>query len=185
MLITKYFYHLTWICFPKGVDTATIGKGQKITVVGKVDPLKLREKVEQKTHKKVELISPVPNKEANKENNGGDNQKQEKKKESKDKNSKDKPDEKKSKEEEVLFFNFFTRILFFLFSLHLIKLLPFMRCSLLFASAFYAREFSYSDVLSAHPRRTLPSSLFNQELNWVLKLIWIIEVKSLEISWYV
>ncbi|XP_073022899.1 heavy metal-associated isoprenylated plant protein 3 [Primulina eburnea] len=89
-----------------GVDTATIGgEGQKITVVGKVDPLKLREKVEQKTHKKIELISPVPKKEANngdnKENNGGDNQKQEKKKESKDKNTKDKPDEKKSKEKEV------------------------------------------------------------------------------------
>ncbi|XP_075513296.1 heavy metal-associated isoprenylated plant protein 3-like isoform X1 [Primulina tabacum] len=94
-----------------GVDIATIGEGQKITVVGKVDPLKLREKVEQKTHKKIELISPVPKKEANngdnkenakgKENNGGDNQKQEKKKESKDKNSKDKPDEKKSKEKEI------------------------------------------------------------------------------------
>lgn len=95
------------------MDTATIGEGQKITVVGKVDPLKLREKVEQKTHKKIELISPVPKKEANngdnkenakgKENEGGDNQKQEKKKDPKDKNSKDKPDDKKSKEKEVLF----------------------------------------------------------------------------------
>lgn len=32
----------------------------KLTVVGKVDPEKLRERVESKTKKKVELISPQP-----------------------------------------------------------------------------------------------------------------------------
>ncbi|KAL0370100.1 UNVERIFIED_CONTAM: Heavy metal-associated isoprenylated plant protein 3 [Sesamum angustifolium] len=65
------------------------------------------EKVEQKTHKKVELISPQPKKDGDKKengkgkgNSGGDNAKQEKKKESKDKNSNDKSDEKKSKEKE-------------------------------------------------------------------------------------
>ncbi|KAL0390558.1 UNVERIFIED_CONTAM: Heavy metal-associated isoprenylated plant protein 3 [Sesamum calycinum] len=74
---------------------------------GEVDPAKLREKLEQKTHKKVELISPQPKKDGDKkengkgkENSGGDNAKQEKKKESKDKNSNDKSDEKKSKEKE-------------------------------------------------------------------------------------
>ncbi|KAL0460731.1 UNVERIFIED_CONTAM: Heavy metal-associated isoprenylated plant protein 3 [Sesamum latifolium] len=91
-----------------GVDTVTMGDGQTIMVVGEVDPAKLREKVEQKTHKKVELISPQPKKDGDKkengkgkENSGGDNAKQEKKKESKDKNSNDKSDEKKSKEKEV------------------------------------------------------------------------------------
>ncbi|GAA0184625.1 hypothetical protein LIER_31913 [Lithospermum erythrorhizon] len=39
----------------------------KVSVLGHVDPLKLREKMEQKTHKKVELISPLPKKE-NREN---------------------------------------------------------------------------------------------------------------------
>ncbi|KAL0417684.1 UNVERIFIED_CONTAM: Heavy metal-associated isoprenylated plant protein 3 [Sesamum radiatum] len=92
-----------------GVDTASIGDEQRITVVGKVDPVKLRERVEQKTHKKVELISPQPKKDnANKKNGDGKENakgdgdgKQEKKKEGKDKNSsKDKSDEKKSKEKE-------------------------------------------------------------------------------------
>ncbi|KAL0436928.1 UNVERIFIED_CONTAM: Heavy metal-associated isoprenylated plant protein 3 [Sesamum radiatum] len=90
-----------------GVDTVAMGDGQTIMVVGDVDPAKLREKVEQKTHKKVDLISPQPKKDGDKkengkgkENSGGDNAKQEKKKESKDKNSNDKSDEKKSKEKE-------------------------------------------------------------------------------------
>ncbi|XP_011090035.1 heavy metal-associated isoprenylated plant protein 3 isoform X2 [Sesamum indicum] len=97
-----------------GVDTASIGDEQRITVVGKVDPVKLRERVEQKTHKKVELISPQPKKDnANKKNgdgkenakidggNSGGDGKQEKKKEGKDNNSsKNKSDEKKSKEKE-------------------------------------------------------------------------------------
>ncbi|KAK4408480.1 Heavy metal-associated isoprenylated plant protein 3 [Sesamum angolense] len=90
-----------------GVDKVMMGDGQTIMVVGEVDPAKLREKVEQKTHKKVELISPQPKKDGDKkengkgkENSGGDNAKQEKKKESKDKNSNDKSDEKKSKEKE-------------------------------------------------------------------------------------
>ncbi|KAL0460155.1 UNVERIFIED_CONTAM: Heavy metal-associated isoprenylated plant protein 3 [Sesamum latifolium] len=95
-----------------GVDTASIGDEQRITVVGKVDPVKLRERVEQKTHKNVELISPHPKKDnANKKNadgkenakgdGGNGDGKQEKKKEGKDKNScKDKSDEKKSKEKE-------------------------------------------------------------------------------------
>lgn len=103
------------------METADIGGEQKITVVGKVDPAKLRERVEQKTHKKVELISPQPKKDNNnsekakgKENNGGENVKQEKKKESNDQNSKKKSDEKKPKEKEVLFyFNVSVYLLFY------------------------------------------------------------------------
>ncbi|KAK6144369.1 hypothetical protein DH2020_021189 [Rehmannia glutinosa] len=87
----------------QSVDAVTTGDGHKITVVGTVDPVKLREKVEQKTHKKVELISPQPKKDGdNKENAKGkeNNGKQEKKKETQDKNSNDKSDQKKSKEKE-------------------------------------------------------------------------------------
>ncbi|KAL3629544.1 hypothetical protein CASFOL_026766 [Castilleja foliolosa] len=69
-----------------GVETVTIGEGQKITVVGNVDPAKLREKVERKTHKKVELNSPLPKEGKEK---GGDNGKNEK------------PDQKKPKEKEI------------------------------------------------------------------------------------
>ncbi|GFQ00217.1 hypothetical protein PHJA_002165700 [Phtheirospermum japonicum] len=85
-----------------GVEDASIGNsdGQRITVVGKVDPVKLRERLENKTHKKVEIISPPLNKDQN--NNGGKDGKQEKKKNDiKDKNSKDKSDGKKPKEKEL------------------------------------------------------------------------------------
>lgn len=48
-----------------GVEEVKVdGGGNKITVIGKVDPVKLREKLEEKTKKKVELISPVPKKDA-------------------------------------------------------------------------------------------------------------------------
>ncbi|PIN09596.1 Copper chaperone [Handroanthus impetiginosus] len=88
-----------------GVNTADIGGEQKITVVGRVDPVKLREKVEQKTHKRIELVSPQSKKDSNNNKNGdnkenakgkdsieGDNGKQEekKKKESNEKKSKEK-----------------------------------------------------------------------------------------------
>ncbi|XP_057781840.1 heavy metal-associated isoprenylated plant protein 3 [Salvia miltiorrhiza] len=81
-----------------GVEAVTID-GQKITVVGRVDPAKLRDKVEQKTHKKVELISPQPKKdggekEKGKDSGGGDG-KNEKKKDNEGKKSNDKSDQKK------------------------------------------------------------------------------------------
>lgn len=83
-------------------------EGQKITVVGKVDPAKLRDKVEQKAHTKVEQISPQPKKDGGdkensggKVNDGGDNGKKEKKKDN-DKKSNDKSDQK-AKEKEVRF----------------------------------------------------------------------------------
>ncbi|EYU18793.1 hypothetical protein ABFS82_04G198900 [Erythranthe guttata] len=95
-----------------GVDDANIGDGQRITVVGKVDPAKLRERVEEKTHKKIELVSPTQNKKDDNKNEGSnkckensgsaaDNAKQDKCKED-DKNSKNKnSDEKKSKQKEI------------------------------------------------------------------------------------
>ncbi|KAD5803425.1 hypothetical protein R6Q59_024376 [Mikania micrantha] len=52
-----------------GVETARIGDSElnKLTVIGNLDPVKLREKVEEKTKKKVEVISP-----ATKKSNDGD-----------------------------------------------------------------------------------------------------------------
>ncbi|KAL7084939.1 hypothetical protein ACP275_14G253500 [Erythranthe tilingii] len=89
-----------------GVDSVSIGEGEKITVVGNVDPAKLREKLELKTHKKVELLSPQPKKDGDnkgngngKENAGGGNGKQEKKNESKDQKSNEKSEEKKKPNE--------------------------------------------------------------------------------------
>ncbi|KAL3618514.1 hypothetical protein CASFOL_037596 [Castilleja foliolosa] len=85
-----------------GVEDASIGSsdGQRITVVGKVDPVKLREKLEKNTHKKVEIISPPLNKDQT--NNGGKDGKQEKKKTMNEiKGKKDKSDAKKPKEKEL------------------------------------------------------------------------------------
>ncbi|XP_077220596.1 heavy metal-associated isoprenylated plant protein 3-like [Tasmannia lanceolata] len=61
----------------------------KLTVVGKIDPEKIRERVESKTKKKVELISPQPKKDKD-----GESKKTEEKAEKK-------PDEKKIKEPQV------------------------------------------------------------------------------------
>ncbi|XP_051120671.1 heavy metal-associated isoprenylated plant protein 3-like [Andrographis paniculata] len=83
-----------------GVSAVTIGGGKKITVVGNVDPAELREKVEHKTHQKVELIvSPQPknNGDSSKANGNSENKN---KNEAKDKKSDDKSDQKKSKEKE-------------------------------------------------------------------------------------
>ncbi|KAF5751569.1 mediator of RNA polymerase II transcription subunit 12-like [Tripterygium wilfordii] len=68
----------------------------KLTVVGKVDPSKIREKLEQKTKKKVDLISPQPKKDNNKDNDNkeNNNNNKEPKKEGK------KPDDKKKAENE-------------------------------------------------------------------------------------
>lgn len=66
----------------------------KLTVLGKVDPSKIKERLEVKTKKKVELVSPQPNK-ASKE--GGDKKPEEKKSEEK-KSDEKKSDEKKPEE---------------------------------------------------------------------------------------
>ncbi|KAI3852681.1 hypothetical protein MKX03_014003 [Papaver bracteatum] len=85
----------------------------KLTVKGKVDPVKIKEKLEQKTKKKVELISPLPPKKVEggeKKVEGGDKKKEEKKVEEKPaekkteekKPAEKKPEEKKPKEAPVV-----------------------------------------------------------------------------------
>ncbi|XP_047957904.1 heavy metal-associated isoprenylated plant protein 3-like [Salvia hispanica] len=91
----------------EGVETADIGNGQ-ITVVGKMDPAKLRERVEKKTLKKVEVVMPTKkgddkdkdkakakNVEKKKEDNA-----EKKKDPPQEKNTANKSDEKKSKDKE-------------------------------------------------------------------------------------
>ncbi|XP_038705554.1 heavy metal-associated isoprenylated plant protein 3 [Tripterygium wilfordii] len=80
----------------EGVETVKAeADSNKLTVVGKVDPSKIREKLEQKTKKKVDLISPQPKKDNNKDNdNKENNNNKEPKKEEK------KPDDKKKAENE-------------------------------------------------------------------------------------
>jgi len=66
-------------------------ESSKLTVIGNVDPTKVKEVVENKTKKKVELVSPQLDK-ASKEGNGGAGDK---------KPDKKKPDEKKSEKKSV------------------------------------------------------------------------------------
>lgn len=75
----------------------TFGDGQKIAVVGNFDPAELRERVERKTHKKVEIVSASPQLKTAKE-------------EKKDSKSNDKSDQKKSKEKEVILILYFLLI---------------------------------------------------------------------------
>ncbi|KAJ9694389.1 hypothetical protein PVL29_010061 [Vitis rotundifolia] len=82
-------------------DVKVDSAGNKVTVTGKVDPVKLREKLEEKTKKKVELISPVPKKEAK---DGGADKKSDDKSEKKSdekKSDEKKSDEKKSDEKKA------------------------------------------------------------------------------------
>ncbi|XP_021722721.1 heavy metal-associated isoprenylated plant protein 6-like isoform X1 [Chenopodium quinoa] len=81
----------------------------KLTVVGKVDPVKIKERVEEKTKKKVELLSFQPNKPPNKEGGAGGEKKSdggggggEKKSEAKSdvKKSEDKKEKEKEKPKE-------------------------------------------------------------------------------------
>lgn len=67
--------------------------GNKLTVKGDVDPSWLREKVEQKTKKKVELVSPQPKKDGGA---GGDKKPDDKAEKKTDEKKKD--EEKKPKE---------------------------------------------------------------------------------------
>lgn len=79
--------NLISIC--EGVEKVkTDCEANKLTVTGNVDPTWLRERIEYKTKKKVELISPQPKKD------GGDKKKEEPKKEE----AKKPADDKKPKE---------------------------------------------------------------------------------------
>lgn len=91
----------------EGVETVKIdGASSKCAVTGKVDPVKLRDKLEEKTHKKVELLTPVPKKEKentkSKDESGDAKEDKKKHKEKpKDKNSNEKnkkDDEKNAKQ---------------------------------------------------------------------------------------
>ncbi|GAB4856649.1 hypothetical protein Ancab_014561 [Ancistrocladus abbreviatus] len=68
----------------------------KLTVIGKVDPVKIKERVEEKTKKKVELVSPQPKKD--KEGGGGGGDKKPDTKSEKKSDDNKKAEEKKPKE---------------------------------------------------------------------------------------
>ncbi|XP_021619262.1 heavy metal-associated isoprenylated plant protein 5 [Manihot esculenta] len=75
----------------EGVEAVkTDCEGNKLTVTGKVDPEKVKARVEEKTKKKVEIVSPQPKKD------GGDKKPEEKKPEEK------KPEEKKPPKESTV-----------------------------------------------------------------------------------
>ncbi|XP_013616242.1 PREDICTED: uncharacterized protein LOC106322686 isoform X1 [Brassica oleracea var. oleracea] len=77
----------------QGVETVkSESESGKLTVTGDVDPAKLREKLEEKTKKKVDLVSPQPKKEKEKEKDSNKD---------KTKNDEDKNKEKKPKEAPV------------------------------------------------------------------------------------
>lgn len=68
-------------------DVKVDSAGNKLTVTGKVDPAKIKEKLEEKTNKKVEIVSPQPKKDGG----GGDKKAEEKpEKKTEDKKAEDK-----------------------------------------------------------------------------------------------
>ncbi|PWA94051.1 hypothetical protein CTI12_AA018960 [Artemisia annua] len=86
-----------------GVESVRIGDSElnKLTVIGNVDPVKLRQKVEEKTKKKVEILSPASKKpkdgDTTTQSDGGGKKKEQKQSENEnDKTTK--KDEKKPKE---------------------------------------------------------------------------------------
>ncbi|EOA13802.1 hypothetical protein CARUB_v10026897mg [Capsella rubella] len=86
----------------QGVETVKSESATgKLTVTGALDPAKLREKLEEKTKKKVDLVSPQPKKEKEKEK---ENNSKDKNKNDDDKNKpeeKKKPDNKEKKPKET------------------------------------------------------------------------------------
>ncbi|KAG2241585.1 hypothetical protein Bca52824_096429 [Brassica carinata] len=86
----------------QGVETVkSESESGKLTVTGDVDPAKLREKLEEKTKKKVDLISPQPKKDKEKEKDNKKNETKDKTKSDEDKNKEKKPEDKKPKEAPV------------------------------------------------------------------------------------
>ncbi|XVE59041.1 hypothetical protein DITRI_Ditri05aG0013000 [Diplodiscus trichospermus] len=79
----------------EGVETVKTDSSNKVTVVGAVDPKAIAEKLQKKTKKKVELISPQPKKDDNKE------EKKEKKPDKEKTQDSDNKPEKKPKEAPV------------------------------------------------------------------------------------
>ncbi|POO01151.1 Heavy metal-associated domain containing protein [Trema orientale] len=85
-----------------GVEAAKTEFGaNKLTVVGKVEPSKVRELLAERFKKRVDLLSPLPNKKDDANKNDNNNAKNDnKKKPNDDANTKNKPDDKKPKEKE-------------------------------------------------------------------------------------
>ncbi|GJW91590.1 heavy metal-associated isoprenylated plant protein 3-like protein [Tanacetum coccineum] len=88
-----------------GVESVRIGDSElnKLTVIGNVDPVKLRQKVEEKTKKKVEILSPTSKKPkdgdtTNERDGGGGGKKKEQKQPENENDKTTKKDEKKPKE---------------------------------------------------------------------------------------
>lgn len=126
MQIIVNFAKGVFACKIVGVESVkTDCSAGKLTVVGKVDPVKIKERVEEKTKKKVELLSFQPNKPSNKEgggggggekksdggggekkSDGGEKKADDKKSEAKsdDKKSEDKKEKAQEKPKEVIFF---------------------------------------------------------------------------------
>ncbi|KAH9626708.1 hypothetical protein KSS87_021607 [Heliosperma pusillum] len=85
----------------------------KLVVTGNVDPVKIKERVEQKMKKKVELVSQQPITPAKEGGNGGQNKSDDKKPEEKksgDKKSEDKKDKEKTKEISIATVQLKTRV---------------------------------------------------------------------------
>ncbi|PHT35108.1 hypothetical protein CQW23_26908 [Capsicum baccatum] len=81
---------------------------KKLTVIGKVDPVMLREEVERKTQKNVEVVSPIPKKDSkgkgggdNGSDNGAGEEKKKMQKQNKEKDSRENTGGKKPKEKEL------------------------------------------------------------------------------------
>lgn len=82
-----------------GVEDVKVDRaGNKLTVTGKVDPAMIKEKLEEKTKKKVEIVSPQPKKDGG---GGGGDKKPEEKPEKKTEDKK--AEDKKPKETTVVF----------------------------------------------------------------------------------
>ena len=63
MGIAKFFFSflMFWLCFLGVEDVVTDCKSHKVVVKGeKADPLKVLERVQRKSHRQVELLSPIP-----------------------------------------------------------------------------------------------------------------------------
>ncbi|XP_059646838.1 heavy metal-associated isoprenylated plant protein 6-like [Cornus florida] len=87
----------------EGVESvkADVGGG-KLTVTGKVDPAKLRDRVAEKTKQKVEIVSPQPKKDAAAAGGGGDKKPEEKKSDDKKPAGDKKPEEKKADDKKAV-----------------------------------------------------------------------------------
>ena len=89
---------VAWCLGREGVDAAKAEFGaSKLSVIGKLDPAKLREELAEKMKKKVDLISPQPSKKDGDAKNDDDT----KKKPDGNDNKKKSDDKKKPKEKEV------------------------------------------------------------------------------------